>query len=52
MRLYSDFIIHIKNNNNNNLFWSYLLLIAQLPIDLAPPQHLPFGNLLVRESVE
>ncbi len=39
MRLYSDFIIHLKNKNNNNLFWSYLLLALPV-IDLAPPQHL------------
>ncbi len=34
MRLYSDFIIHLKNKNNSNLFWSYLLLIAQLSLSL------------------
>ncbi len=26
-----DFITHMKNNN---LFWSYLLLIAQLPLSM------------------
>ncbi len=35
MRLYSNFIIHLKNDNNNNLFCP-----APPVIDLAHPQHL------------